>query len=70
METFHILKCKIYPHDRLNSSKGAVRSNEFYVDSPEEIKAAIANQLFSDHKWIIMRGIIEKNIYIYLHFII
>ena len=38
MTTFHYLKCKVYPHDRLNPSKGVIRSREFSLVTPEEIK--------------------------------
>ena len=41
MQTFHNLKCKTYLHDRLNTSKGVIRSRELSLATPEKIKTAI-----------------------------
>ena len=44
MKTFHNVKCKAYLHDRLNTSKGIIRSRELSLDTPKEIKTALGNQ--------------------------
>ena len=38
MEKFHNLKCQAYPHAKLNTSKGVVRSKELSLATPEEIE--------------------------------
>ena len=40
MEKFHNLKCRAYPHAKLNTSKGIVRSKELSLATPEEIEMA------------------------------
>ena len=44
MEKFHNLKCCAYPHTKLNTSKGVVRSKELSLTTPEEIEMAFKKQ--------------------------
>lgn len=44
MKSFHNLKCKAYPYERLNTSNGVVRSRELSLATPEEIDAALGKQ--------------------------
>ena len=41
MEKFHNLKCHAYPHAKLNTSKGIVRSKELSLATLEEIETAL-----------------------------
>ena len=40
-EKFHNFKCRAYPHAKLNTSKGVVRSKELSLATPEEIETAL-----------------------------
>ena len=40
MKTFHKLKCKTYPHEMLNTSKGIIRNRELSLTTSEVIKTA------------------------------
>lgn len=44
MKTFHNLKYKACPHERLNTSKGVIRNIELSLVTPEEINAALEMQ--------------------------
>ena len=44
MEKFHNLKYHAYPHAKLNTSKGVVRSKEQSLATPEEIETAFKKQ--------------------------
>lgn len=44
MKAFCNLKCKAYPHERLNTSKEVVRNKELSLAIPEEINATLGNQ--------------------------
>ena len=44
MEKFHNLKCRAYPHAKLNTSKGVVRSKEQSPETPEKIETAFKKQ--------------------------
>ena len=46
MEKFHNLKCRAYPHAKLNTSKGVVRSKE----TPEEIETAFKKQGIKEYR--------------------
>ena len=50
MEKFHNLKCRAYPHAKLNTSKGVVRSKELSLATPEEIETAFKKQGNKEHK--------------------
>ena len=41
MDKFHNIKCKAYPHSRLNTSKGIIGSWELSLATPEEIEMAL-----------------------------
>ena len=40
IEKFHNLKCRAYPHTKLNTSEGVVRSKELSLATLEEIETA------------------------------
>ena len=52
MEKFRNYKCKAYPHERLNSCKGVIRSQELSLAIEEEIKTALRKQGVTDHRRI------------------
>ena len=41
MKTFQTTKCRAYPHDKLNISKGVIRSRELALVTGEEIASAL-----------------------------
>ena len=53
MKKFYNLKT--YSHDKLNISKGLLRTSELYLATPEEIKAVLGKQGVSDYKSLTMR---------------
>lgn len=66
IKAFYNLKCKAYPHERLNISKGVVRNREL---STEEIHAALGKQGVTSSRSINKRGVLKNpNTYIYLNF--
>ena len=50
MEKFHNLKCHAYPHAKLNTSKGVVRSEELSLATPEEIEMAFKKQGIKEYR--------------------
>ena len=56
MKTFH----NVYPHDRLNTSKGVIRSRELSLATLEEIKIALGKQEVIDYKNVSIRRGREK----------
>ena len=50
MEKFHNLKCCAYPHTKLNTSKGIVRSKELSLATPEEIEMAFKKQGIKEYR--------------------
>ena len=57
IEKFHNLKCRTYPHAKLNSSKGVVRSKELSLATQEEIKTAFKKQGIKEYR----RATIRRN---------
>ena len=55
MEKFHNLKCRAYPHAKLNTSKGVVRSKELSLAMPEEIEMAFKKQGIKEYTRITIR---------------
>ena len=55
MKTFHNLKCKAYPHERLDTSKGVIRNRDLSIATPEEMTTALGKQAFTDSKRITTR---------------
>ena len=55
MKTFHDLKCKTYPHEKFNTSKGIIRNKELFLATLEEIKTALEKQSIIDYKKITIR---------------
>ena len=41
MKTFHMMKCRAYPHEKLNTSKGVIKSRELALTTEEEIASAL-----------------------------
>ena len=44
MKTFHNLKCKVYTHENLNTSKKIIRNKELSLVTPKEIQTALGKQ--------------------------
>ena len=42
-KTFHTTKCKAYPYEKLNTSKGVLKSRELALATAEETSAALGN---------------------------
>ena len=55
MDIFHNIKCKAYPHARLNTSKGIIRSRELSLATPEEIEMALQKSGVKEYKRITIR---------------
>ena len=67
MKTFHNIKIKGYSHEKLNQSKGVVRSQELSLCSIEEIKSELKTQGVIDAQRITIKKegrTIETNTYI------
>ena len=45
MKTFYTTKCRAYPHEKLNTSKGVIRSRELALATKEEIASALGKKL-------------------------
>ena len=52
MEKFHYYKYKAYPHERLNSCNGVIRSQELSLATEEEIKTVLRKQGVMNHRRI------------------
>ena len=50
MEIFRNLKCRAYPHAKLNTSKGIVRSKELSLATPEEIEMVFKKQGIKEYR--------------------
>ena len=55
MEKFHNLKCRAYPHAKLNTSKGIVRNKELSLATPEEIETAFKKQGIKEYRRVTIR---------------
>ena len=44
MKTFRMTKCRAYPHEKLNTSKGVIRSRELVLATEEEMLVALGKQ--------------------------
>ena len=44
LKTFHTTRCRAYPHEKLNTSKGVIRSRELAFAIEEEIASALGKQ--------------------------
>ena len=44
MKTFHTTKCRAYLHEKLNTSKGVIRSKELALTTEEKIESALGKQ--------------------------
>ena len=44
IKTFHTTKCRAYPHEKLNTSKGVIRSRELALATEDEIASAVGKQ--------------------------
>ena len=52
MKTFPSLKCKIYPHENLNTTKGVIRNWELSLATPEDIQTDLGKQGVTNQKKI------------------
>ena len=67
MKTFLSRKYKAYPHERLNTSKGVIRSWELSLAVSEKIREALKKQNVTDYKRITLRRckeVKQTNLYI------
>ena len=55
MEKFHNLKCHAYPHAKLNTSKGVVRSKELSLATLEEIETAFKKLGIKEYRRVTIR---------------
>ena len=55
MKTFYTPKCRVYPHEKLNSPKGVIRSRELALATKEEIASALGKQGVTNIKRISIR---------------
>ena len=70
MEKFHNLKYYAYPHAKLNTSKGVVRSKELSLATPEDIETAFkktrnkrVTKKFSNHQnKLLTPSFLKKNL--------
>ena len=44
IKTFHTTKCRVYPHEKLNTSKGVIRSRELALATEDEIASTLGKQ--------------------------
>ncbi len=67
IEKFDNLKCRAYPHAKLNTSKGIVRSKELSLATLEKIETAFKKQGIKEYRMFIIRrkeAIIQTQTYI------
>ena len=55
IKTFHTTKCRAYPHVKLNTSKGFIRSRELALATEDEIASALGKQGATNIKKISIR---------------
>lgn len=55
MEKFHTYECKTFAHERLNYSKGIIRSHDLTLATKDEIKNALKKQGVIDHNRIYIK---------------
>ena len=55
IKTFHTTKCRAYPHEKLNTSKGVIRSRELALATEDEITSALGKQGVTNIKRISIR---------------
>ena len=67
IKTFHTTKCRAYPHEKLNTSKGVIRSRELALVTEDEKASALGKQGVTNIKRISIRKSeqrIQTNTYI------
>ena len=55
IKTFHTTKCRAYLHEKLNTSKGVIRSREFALATEDEIASALGKKGVTNIKRISIR---------------
>ena len=55
IKTFHTTKCRAYPHKKLNTSKGVIKSIELALTTEDEIASALGKQGVTNIKRISIR---------------
>ena len=60
MKTFHATKCRVYPQEKLNTSKGVIRSRELASATEEEIASALGKQEVTSIRRISIRKSEER----------
>ena len=66
MEKFHHLKCSAYPHTKLNTSNGIVRSKELSLATLEETETAFNKQGIKEYRRVTIRQN-DETIQTYIH---
>ena len=67
IKTFHNLKYKVFPHERLNTSKGVIRYKDLSRATSKEIKTVLGKQGIINNKRInIWKGGKEMQTYTYI----
>lgn len=64
LKKFHTYQCKTFAPEKLNTSKGVIRSHELALATDEEIRTALKKQGVIDHIWIIKKRSGQTNTYI------
>ena len=55
MKTFHATKCRVYPHEKLNTPKSVIRSRELALSTEEGIALALGKQGVTNIRRIFIR---------------
>ena len=55
IKNFQMTKFKVYPHEKLNTLQGVIKSRELSLATAEEITAALGKQGITEYKRIIIR---------------
>ena len=60
IKTFHTTKCRAYPREKLNTSKGFIRSRELALATEDEIASALGKHGVTNIKRISIRKCDER----------
>ncbi len=55
MKALLTMKCRVYPHEKLNTSKGVIRSRELALATEEEIASTLGKQGITNIRRISIR---------------
>ena len=60
IKTLHTTKCRAYPHEKLNTSKGVIRSRELAFATEDEIASALGKRGVTNIKRISIKKAEER----------